>query len=72
MNVYRISRKPKDVDYFEDYAIVVIAEDRRHAERRARWSSGDFRKAKKSRNNRDRPKPRTGSSNCECVRLRRK
>lgn len=46
MNVYRISRKPKDVDYFEDYAIVVIAEDRRHAERRARWSSGDFRKAK--------------------------
>lgn len=46
MNVYRISRKPKDVDYFEDYAIVVIAEDRRHAERRARWSSDDFRKAK--------------------------
>ena len=45
MNVYRISRKPKDVDYCEDYAIVVIAEDRRHAERRARWSSGDFRKA---------------------------
>lgn len=46
MNVYRISRKPKDVDYFEDYAIVVIAEDERHAERRARWSSCDFRKAK--------------------------
>ena len=46
MNVYRVSRKPKDVDYFEDYAIVVIAEDRRHAERRARWSSCDFRKAK--------------------------
>lgn len=46
MNVYRISRKPKDVDYCEDYAIVVIAEDRRHAERRARWSSCDFRKAK--------------------------
>lgn len=46
MNVYRISRKPKDVDYFEDYAIVVIAEDERHAERRARWSSDDFRKAK--------------------------
>lgn len=46
MNVYRVSRRPKDVDYFEDYAIVVIAEDRRHAERRARWSSYDFRKAK--------------------------
>lgn len=46
MNVYRVSRRPKDVDYFEDYAIVVIAEDRRHAERRARWSSSDFRKAK--------------------------
>lgn len=46
MNVYRVSRRPKDVDYFEDYAIVVVAEDRRHAERRARWSSHDFRKAK--------------------------
>lgn len=46
MNVYRVSRKPEDVDYSEDYAIVVIAEDRRHAERRARWSSYDFRKAK--------------------------
>lgn len=45
MNVYRVSRRPKDVDYFEDYAIVVIAEDERHAERRARWSSYDFRKA---------------------------
>ena len=46
MNVYIVSRKPKDVDYCEDYAIVVIAEDRRHAELRARWSSHDFRKAK--------------------------
>lgn len=46
MNVYKISRKPKDVDYGEDYAIIVIAEDERHAERRARWSSYDFRKAK--------------------------
>lgn len=46
MNVYRVSRRPEDVDYFEDYAIVVTAEDRRHAERRARWSSYDFRKAK--------------------------
>ena len=46
MNVYRVSRRPKDVDYSEDYAIVVIAEDERHAERKARWSSYDFRKAK--------------------------
>lgn len=46
MNVYKVSRRPQDVDYMEDYAIVVIAEDERHAERKARWSSYDFRKAK--------------------------
>lgn len=46
MNVYKVSRRPQDVDYMEDYAVVVTAEDERHAERRARWSSYDFRKAK--------------------------
>lgn len=46
MNVYKVSRRPQDVDYMEDYAMVVTAEDERHAERRARWSSYDFRKAK--------------------------
>lgn len=46
MNVYKVSRRPQDVDYMEDYAVVVTAEDKRHAERRARWSSYDFRKAK--------------------------
>ena len=46
MNMYKVSRRPQDVDYMEDYAMVVIAEDERHAERRARWSSYDFRKAK--------------------------
>ena len=45
MNVYRVSRIPQDVDCGEDYAIIVIAEDERHAERKARWSSYDFRKA---------------------------
>lgn len=46
MNVYKVSRRPIDVDYMEDYAIIVVAEDERHAERCARWNSYDFRKAK--------------------------
>lgn len=43
MNVYLVSIKP--TEWCQDYAMVVIAEDEKHAERKARWSSDDFRKA---------------------------
>jgi len=43
MKVYLITRK---ADWCEDYALVVVAEDKLHAERRARLSSDDFRKEK--------------------------
>ena len=43
MKVYLITRK---ADWCEDNAIVVIAEDKLHAERRARWSSVHFKNEK--------------------------
>lgn len=43
MKVYLITR---NATWCEDCAMVVIAEDRLHAERRARWSSDDFKKEK--------------------------
>lgn len=43
MKVYLITRK---ADWCEDDAIVVIAEDKLHAERRARWSSEHFKNEK--------------------------
>lgn len=43
MNVYLVSIKRKS--WCQDYAMVVVAEDEKHAERKARWSSDDFRKA---------------------------
>ena len=43
MNVYLV--KIKQTEWCQDYAMVVIAEDEKHAERKARWSSDDFRKA---------------------------
>ena len=39
MKAYLITRK---ADWCEDDAMVVIAEDKFHAERRARWSSRHF------------------------------
>ena len=45
MNVYLVSRTD-EVGWFEDIEMIVIAEDDLHAERRARWSSRDFKKAK--------------------------
>ena len=47
MNVYLVELPVGDYTYGDDYAMVVIAEDERHAERKARWSSYDFKKAKK-------------------------
>lgn len=40
MKVFLV-RRP--ADWTEDDAMVVIAEDKLHAERKARWSSSDFR-----------------------------
>lgn len=45
MNVYLVSRTDK-ITWCEDTEMVVIAEDDLHAERRARWNSRDFKKAK--------------------------
>ena len=45
MKVYLVSRTD-EVGWFEDIEMIVIAEDDLHAERRARWSSRDFKKAK--------------------------
>ena len=43
MKVYLITRK---ADWCEDNAMVVIAEYKLHAERRARWSSDHFKNEK--------------------------
>lgn len=43
MKVYLVSRK---ADWCEDQAMVIIAADKLHAERRARWSSEHFRNEK--------------------------
>ncbi len=45
MNIYLVERTEK-ITWVEDYAMVVIAEDEKHAERRARWESSDFKRAK--------------------------
>ena len=45
MNVYLVKRLDR-YSWDEDYAKVIIAEDTLHAERRARWDSEDFKKAK--------------------------
>ena len=42
MKVYLVERPARD--WCQDYAMVIIAEDERHAERKARVSSDDFRK----------------------------
>lgn len=45
MFVYLVERTDK-IGWCEDYAMVVVATDSLHAERKARLSSDDFRKAK--------------------------
>lgn len=42
MKVYLVERPASG--WCQDYAMVIIAEDERHAERKARVSSDDFRK----------------------------
>ena len=42
MKVFLVERTDDDLSWEEDYAMVVVAEDECHAERRARISSPDF------------------------------
>lgn len=42
MKVYLVKRPA--IEWCQDYAMVIIAEDELHAERKARLSSGDFKK----------------------------
>lgn len=42
MKVYLVQRPA--TEYCQDYAMVIIAEDEQHAERKARVSSDDFKK----------------------------
>ncbi len=42
MKVFLVERPC--TEYCQDYAMVIIAEDERHAERKARVSSDDFKK----------------------------
>lgn len=43
MNVYLVTIEK--TRWCQDYAMVVVAEDEKHAERKARWSSDDFKTA---------------------------
>lgn len=47
MKVYLVELPNGSYSYCDDYAMVVVAEDEKHAERKARWSSNSFKKAKK-------------------------
>ena len=47
MNVYLAELPVGEYTYGDDYAMVIIAEDEIHAERKARWSSYNFEQAKK-------------------------
>lgn len=47
MNVYLVELPDDEYTYGDDYAMVIIAEDELHAERKARWSSDSFKQAKK-------------------------
>lgn len=45
MNVYLVTIEK--TGWRQDYAMVVVAEDEKYAERKARWSSDDFKTATK-------------------------
>lgn len=47
MNVYLVELPIGEYTYGDDYAMVIVAKDELHAERRARWSSSNFKRAKK-------------------------
>ena len=45
MKVFLVERNEK-LSWDEDFAMVIVAEDERHAERKARWTSDDFKESK--------------------------
>lgn len=47
MNVYLVELPDGEYSWGDDYAMVIVAEDELHAERKARWSSYNFEQAKK-------------------------
>lgn len=47
MNVYLVKLPVGEYTYGDDYAMVIVAKDELHAERKARWSSYNFEQAKK-------------------------
>lgn len=47
MNVYLAELPVGKYSWGDDYAMVIVAEDELHAERKARWSSYNFNQAKK-------------------------
>ena len=47
MNVYLVELPVGEYSWGDDYAMVVVAKDELHAERKARWSSYNFKNAKK-------------------------
>lgn len=47
MNVYLVELPVGEYSWGDDYAMVVVAENELHAERKARWSSDSFKQAKK-------------------------
>lgn len=47
MNVYLVELPVGKYSWGDDYAMVIVAEDELHAERKARWSSDSFKQAKK-------------------------
>jgi hypothetical protein len=46
MNVYLVELPVGEYSWGDDYAMVIVAEDELHAERKARWSSYNFKEAK--------------------------
>jgi hypothetical protein len=46
MNVYLVKLPNGEYTYGDDYAMIVVAKDELHAERKARWSSYNFKEAK--------------------------
>lgn len=47
MNVYLAELPVGKYSWGDDYAMVIVAEDELHTERKARWSSYNFKQAKK-------------------------
>lgn len=47
MNIYLVELPVGEYTYGDDYAMVIVAKDELHAERKARWSSYNFEHAKK-------------------------